>query len=547
MIEILRRGVNQELHFGADASPLHEVYAQLRFFWDQRLFAARLDLRGYVVDANPASVEGCGFAREQILGRLFWDCGWWNHKPEVQEWVRHAVEQAIAGVPFEGESPYWLCEGHERVLELRCAAIEDRSGRPSFILAAGTDLEGRLQQSMGQGSVQGRSPLTGARASTLLSAIVDSSDDAIISKNLDGIIMSWNKSAERLFGYTSAEAIGRSIMLIIPPERAEEEPKIIERLKRGERVEHFETVRVRKDGTRLNISLTISPVKDATGRIVGASKIARDISERVRQARALEKANAALGRANADLEQFAYSASHDLQEPLRMVASYSELLQRRFGGQLGPEADRYIEYTVQGALRMESLLRDLRLYTQVSALEAQAPEEIDAGQVLGKALANLEVAIRDAGATVTSLDLPRVRMHEFQLAQLLQNLVGNAIRYRGAAPPQIRVAAAPDGEYWRFSVQDNGIGIDPRFKEQVFGIFKRLHNSAEYPGNGMGLAICQRIVERIGGRIWVESEPGRGSTFYFTVPSGKAGFGARPADVFDLADRGQSGGRGSGS
>lgn len=369
----------------------------------------------------------------------------------------------------------------------------------------------------------GETPLRGARASALLSAIVDSSDDAIVSKNLDGIIMSWNKSAERLFGYTAQEAIGRSIMLIIPPERADEEPKILEKLKRGERVDHFETIRVRKDGTRLNISLTISPVKDASGRIVGASKIARDITERVQQALMLERTNAALRRANEDLEQFAYSASHDLQEPLRMVAAYSELLQRKFGGRLDAEADRYIRYTVEGAQRMETLLRDLRTYTQVSTMDAHVPEEVDAGEVLKKTLVNLEVAIRDQGATICCTDLPKVRMHEFQLAQIFQNLIGNAIRYRSSAPPQIHVAAALNGEYWHFSVQDNGIGIEPRFKEQVFGIFKRLHNTAEYPGTGMGLAICQRIVERIGGRIWVESEPGRGSTFYFTVPCGAAG------------------------
>jgi PAS domain S-box-containing protein len=497
IIEIVREGSGS---LEKAARQLHEANAQLKVFWEQGLFAARLDTDGAVVDANRAWVEGCGFAREEILGRKFWDCGWWNAKVEVQQWVRHAVEQGVAGVPFRGESPYWISNGSERVMELACAPLENISGRVSFVLVTGRDLNGR------------------ARASALLSAIVDSSDDAIISKNLDGIIMSWNKSAERLFGYTAREAIGRSIMLIIPPERAEEEPQILEKLKRGERVDHFETVRVHKDGTRLNISLTISPVKDSSGRIVGASKVARDITERVRHAQAMEEAHATLKRANADLEQFAYSASHDLQEPLRMVASYSELLQRKFAGQLGPEADRYIEYMVQGALRMETLLRDLRLYTQVSTMDAGAREEIDASEVLKKTLANLDVAIRNAGASISSTDLPKVRMHEFQLAQLFQNLVGNAIRYRSQARPEIRVAAARAGDYWQFSVQDNGIGIEPRFKEQVFGIFKRLHSTAEYPGTGMGLAICQRIVERIGGRIWLESEPGRGSTFYFTVP-----------------------------
>jgi PAS domain S-box-containing protein len=383
-----------------------------------------------------------------------------------------------------------------------------------------------------------------AQSSALLSAIVDSSDDAIISKDLNGIIMSWNKGAERLFGYTAEEAVGRSIALLIPNDRLEEEPEILERLKRGERVDHFETIRVRKDGTRLNISLTISPVKDIDGRIVGASKVARDITDRVRHERALKEANASLERANADLQQFAYSASHDLQEPLRMVAAYSELLQKRFEGKLGGAADQYIQHTVNGALRMQTLLKDLRTYVQLSAGEQAPVEEVDAGAALEKVLADLQVAIKDAGASIRVADLPHVRMFAFQLEQVFQNLIANAITYRSEAPLQIFVAAEGRGEEWLFSVQDNGIGIDPKFKEQIFGIFKRLHSAAEYPGTGMGLAICQRIIERAGGRIWVESEFGRGSTFYFTIPRRRSEReNPEGSSLLDPLDRGQSSGR----
>jgi PAS domain S-box-containing protein len=375
--------------------------------------------------------------------------------------------------------------------------------------------------------------------SSLLAAIVDSSDDAIISKDLTGTIMSWNKSAERLFGYTAHEAIGRSILLIIPPERVEEEPKILERLKRGERVDHFETIRVHKNGSRLNISLTISPVRDASGRIVGASKIARDITGRVRQEKALREANEALKRANADLEQFAYSAAHDLQEPLRMVATYSELLRKKFGGRLGPRADEYIAFTVEGAVRMENLLRDLRIYTQVSTAEHEPVAEINANEVLKRALQNLEVAMKDSGASVTNTELPHVCIYEFQLEQVFQNLIGNAIRYRGSEAPRIHITACMAGDEWVFSVQDNGIGIDPKFKEHIFGIFKRLHSASEYPGTGMGLAICKRIIERGGGRMWVESTPGHGSTFYFTVQCGEPAKGqSEPEEVFDSSGGG---------
>jgi light-regulated signal transduction histidine kinase (bacteriophytochrome) len=259
-------------------------------------------------------------------------------------------------------------------------------------------------------------------------------------------------------------------------------------------------------------------VKDPKGRIVGASKIARDITDRVLKDEALKEANAALQQLNADLQQFVYSASHDLQEPLRTVSIYSQLLQKRFGGTLGPSGVEYIGHTVQGALRMESLLRDLRTYMQVSTSEREQKEDVDAGAILDKALAGLESAINGSGASISRTALPRVRMYEHQLEQVFQNLIGNSIRYRGEQPPHISIAAGQQGDAWLFSVQDNGIGIEPQYKEHIFGIFKRLHSAAEYPGTGMGLAICQRIIERNGGRIWVESEPGKGSTFYFTVP-----------------------------
>jgi len=363
-------------------------------------------------------------------------------------------------------------------------------------------------------------PLHAEHAALLLSAVVDSSDDAIISKDLNGVITSWNKSAERLFGYTAAEAVGQPVArLLIPPDRQDEEPKILARLRNGERVDHFETKRMRRDGTLIDISLTISPVKDPNGAIIGASKIARDISEQIRNQKALKQANDSLTRSNADLEHFAWSASHDLQEPLRMVSTYSEMLRRKFGNQLGPTGDEYIGYLVDGAKRMEQLLRDLRAYTHI-AVAADAPVPVSSPETaIERSLANLKAAIDESGAEITFDPLPPVRVHEFQLEQLFQNIIGNAIRYRSNQRPRIHAGAEPEGDAWRFFVQDNGIGIEPQYKEQIFGIFKRLHSSADYPGTGMGLAICQRIVERTGGRIWVESELGRGSTFFFTLPA----------------------------
>ncbi|HXB75403.1 MAG TPA: PAS domain S-box protein [Candidatus Acidoferrales bacterium] len=348
------------------------------------------------------------------------------------------------------------------------------------------------------------------RGNRLLSAIVDSSDDAIISKDLNGVITSWNNGAERLFGYTAAETIGKPITMLIPEERLEEEPKILERLRRGQRVDHFETVRRKKDGSLIDISLTISPVRDADGAVIGASKIARDITER-------KRADAEIRRVNQDLEQFAFSASHDLQEPLRNVKIYSELLTRRYGDKFEGEALEFLGYLRAGATRMEMLMRDLLAYAQVTSMQ-EIPEKADANEALAQAREGLASAISEAGAQVTADLLPSVRAHHAHLQQLFQNLIGNAIKYRSHEPPRVRVTATRQPGSWMFAVADNGIGIAPEYREHVFGLFKRLHTSDEYSGTGIGLAICKRIVEQHHGRIWVESGPGHGSTFRFTLP-----------------------------
>lgn len=349
------------------------------------------------------------------------------------------------------------------------------------------------------------------RARHLLSAIVDSSEDAIISKDLSGIITSWNKGAERLFGYSANEAIGKPVTILIPADRLDEEPQILSRIRRGERIDHFETVRRRKDGTLLDISLTISPVKDSSGAIVGASKIARDITER-------KRAEEEIRRANRDLEQFAFSASHDLQEPLRTVKIYSDLLATRYMSKLDGQALEFLEYVRKGTDRMEALVRDLLAYTRATKLDL-SNATVDAVDVFTSTVQDLSGMIEEAGARVRAGTLPTVRMHEVHLKQLLLNLIQNAIKYRSVdRPPEVTVTAEREGEYWVFSVADNGVGVEPEYREKIFGLFKRLHTSDQYTGTGLGLAICQRIVDRYRGRIWVESEPGRGSTFRFTIP-----------------------------
>jgi len=231
----------------------------------------------------------------------------------------------------------------------------------------------------------------------------------------------------------------------------------------------------------------------------------------------LERANEELRRANADLEQFAYSASHDLQEPLRQIAIYSELLEKRFAAKLDGKGTQYLAFCIEGAHRMEMLISGLLAYSQASRASSPA-EPVSAGEVMDTVLKNLSATIEETGAEIAVAKLPAVRGETVPLVHLFQNLVSNSLKYRGKGKPRVKIDAAPDGAMWRFSVSDNGIGIPKEFQIQIFGIFKRLHDRAEYPGTGIGLAICQKIVERCGGRIWVESEPGDGSTFYFTLP-----------------------------
>jgi signal transduction histidine kinase len=255
------------------------------------------------------------------------------------------------------------------------------------------------------------------------------------------------------------------------------------------------------------------------------SRLRRQAAERERELRqeaeaARERATIAaeaLRRANSDLEQFAFSASHDLQEPLRMVATFSQLLQMKYGGKLDHQADTIIGHCVEGATRMGRMIRDLLEYTRAASISETPSDRVSLEDALEEALRNVQASIEESKASVTHDALPALEVEEVHLQQIFQNLISNAIKYRSAQPPRIHIGAVLKGHVWEFSVQDNGIGIEPRFKDQVFGLFKRLHSRSRYSGTGLGLAICKKLVERYGGQIWVESQPGAGSTFFFTL------------------------------
>ncbi len=263
-------------------------------------------------------------------------------------------------------------------------------------------------------------------------------------------------------------------------------------------------------------------VKGIAGQAAIALDNARLFAESQNARTALEQSNQELRRANTDLEQFAFSASHDLQEPLRMVALYSQLLRRKYGDKIDKTADQYLAYIVTGGARMQQLVTDLLAFTRATKGPEAAIVDLDANVALDHALLNLDAAIGESGAEVTRSPLPTLPIVELHLEQLFQNLISNSIKYRSPEPPLIHVAAERDDAAWRFSVQDNGIGIDEKYAQQVFGLFRRLHTAAEYEGTGIGLAICERIVQRYGGKIWVESQAGKGATFFFTIPDKNA-------------------------
>ena len=332
----------------------------------------------------------------------------------------------------------------------------------------------------------------------------------IIVWNPELRITRFNRAFERLTGRRAEDVIGQHLELLFPEQTREESLVHIRRTMAGERWEVVEIPIERVDGGVRTVLWNSATILGADGTTAIATMAqGHDITER-------KQAEAERQRSLENLEQFAYVASHDLQEPLRMMASYSQLLERRYKERLDTDASEFIGFIVDGAVRMQRLINDLLAYSRVGRTDTP-PEPIDCNAVLDRVKGALAPSIEETGAVITSGSLPVVTGSESQLVQLFQNLVGNAIKFHGSEPPRVRVGAVKNHGEWVFSVEDNGIGIEPQYAERIFQVFQRLHPRGQYPGTGIGLAICKKIVESQGGRIWVESEPGNGSTFHFTI------------------------------
>src|SRR5580704_8689856 len=462
---------------------------------------------GDIVLLNLQAEKQFGYRRDELLGQKVT-----NIIPEgfaerlVADDLRSAEDASAQQIGTGIELVARRKDGSEFPIELMLSPLQSAEG--TLVTAAIRNISVRKNTEKHLAQMEGR-----------YRGLLEAAPDAMVVVNQEGDIVLLNLQAEKQFGYRRNELLGQKVKNLIPEGFAERlvaddlrsaEDALAQQIGTG-----IELAGRRKDGSEFPIELMLSPLGGADGILVTAA--IRDISVRKDAESTLARKVAELSRSNEELGQFAYIASHDLQEPLRMVASYTQLLSRRYKGKLDSNADEFIAFAVDGSNRMQQLIQDLLAYSRVGT---KGSELLDTSseKALGQALENLRGAIRESGALVTHDPLPTVLADRSQLAQLFQNLVGNAIKYQEGGTPQVHVSAARNGgKKWEFSVRDNGLGIDPQYFERIFGMFQRLHKREEFAGTGIGLAICKKIVERHGGSISVESASGQGSTFSFSL------------------------------
>ena len=429
------------------------------------------------------------------------------HKDDRQEFLRHwcdpVAESGEEGLEFR----LVRRDGEVRWISHVCSVMRSPEGELLGRRASNVDITDRklVEEEL-------------HTSNELLRRVIDAAPGGIAVTGTEGGVLFWSSGAEELTGWPAQEAVG-GLNPMVPESQREQYGSYLDLLGRGDVLQDVELVRQCKDGRLLVVSLSAAPLRNAQGEIAGAVAVFVDVTDRKRAEEELQHTLAALKASNQELEQFANIASHDLQEPLRMVMSYAQLLGDEYGDILPAEAHHYLDYAIEGTDRMHHLVRDLLAYSRVGS----AP--LDQGTVssedaLVQALEDLQTSIEETGAQIHWRELPTVRADGAQLTRLWMNLVGNALKFHGTEPPRVQISAERAGAQWRFAVRDNGIGLEPQYAERIFGIFQRLYTREQYPGTGVGLAICKRMVERHGGRIWVDSVLGGGANFYFTLPAG---------------------------
>ncbi|HET7488568.1 MAG TPA: PAS domain S-box protein [Acidimicrobiales bacterium] len=454
------------------------------------------DAGGVITYWNAGAARLYGWAPEeavgQVAGRLLG-----TRYPEGEA----AVVAAAEAGGWDGELVQLARDGRRVLVESRWVADIDADGLLRGFLEVNRDITARRA------------------AEQRVRRLLEAAPDPTVLVDEHGIIRMANRRAHGLLGYDPGALPGMAVETLVPDGVRAGHAKLREGYFTDPQPRTMgasvDLAARRADGTEVPVEISLAPVETEEGMLVAAAL--RDVTVRRQVQRRLEDQAAALARSNAELERFAYVASHDLQEPLRKVATFCKLLKEDYGGRLDETADMYIDYAVDGALRMRDLINDLLTFSRIGRREGAA-EDVDVAAVVATALRNLDALREECDATVDVGDLPTVRAERSLLVQLYQNLLGNALKFR--APGRrchVEVGARRQGGEWLFWVADNGIGIDDDKGEQIFEMFSRLHARTEYPGTGIGLAICRRIVERSGGRIWLDSRPGVGSTFSWTM------------------------------
>ncbi len=490
---------------GKIEAALRESEERFRATFDQAAVGiAHVARDGRFLRLNRRYCEILGYTYDELIKRTFQSVTY----PDDVSVSLSRVNQLINGEirSYFLEKRYVRPDGSIRWVHVTTSAVHGPDGSFKYLIPVIEDI---TEQKLAEEAL--------IEKEKNMKAILNASLDEAFLIDIDGNVLAVNDIAARRLGRRPEEIIGKNMYSFYQPQVARERRERV-----SEVISTRKPIRYEEERNDLYFDHIKYPIVDSSGNVIRLAVFSRDVTSLKQAEKELKQKMIDLERSNSDLERFAYVASHDLQEPLRMVASYVKLLDRRYKDKLDQDAQDYIGFAAEGATRMQQMINDLLAYSRVGT-KGKPLEPTDLEAVLSRAMRNLDVAIKENDAIVTHASLPTVLADDVQMIQLFQNLIGNALKFKSDKQPRVHVSAELKGNEWQISVHDNGIGIAPQYFERIFIIFQRLHTRTDYPGSGIGLAICKKIIERHGGRIWVESTPGEGSTFYFTIPIYRSG------------------------